>query len=1051
MLPKIVSEVNLAIKKTRTERKKQGRIQKRKIVQHINKQLKENITLTVLAESESIQAYQRKRLAMSFENPTTPKRIKLHSPAEGNHTWDHEAASTLISSHPVEEKINWSRSAKTLNIPGKNSGQVLKEYAIKQGFDILVLEQKASETKIRTRRNLKKLPGGEISTPSLPPPDFLAAEKKEMIKSGKLSLGEPCSPHTVIKTIVTSDGDVLTEEHRIIGRKLSLLKIRKKLLTRHSKYMRLMTNEQVKQLTRDDMLCLLKIAHCYASPSATLTELQNQIISLQRKRSLVFWHDHSTVLQQGYILFAVKVVYDTGVFFTDKEWRDKGNETTRNIQEVVEQPVIQMIAPSTSALFDQLALVADRLECLTELSEEINDSNDTPITDKARFFCGDKPAQQFERGTQVGGTYKCGSCGCKDTLLQDLPHALQCPPRSLEELQSLVTTGQFGKQPGKLKPFDKLLLSDLKVELTTRGIDTSNLQKPQMQERLKDELKGAQRVPSLLVTNPTQSLKNVNLANYEILDCEPLHDIKGHLTNLIQEIPYLLSPTNKELVLRIIQSTIKETSSGVHLRVAVIKIHLKLLNLKDVDDDIKLLLTTIVKISELLYLPEIQRNPKTVLQLYNVTWLHHELCCKLIPTPKTQSREKFYGIYLHDLVVHSPLQYQMVSLRSTNAESTERLFSQIKHISHRATNRKPENVLTTILLSLQAKEETGTSTTMSSIHQQGTMVTEVARKLPPYSGTCVAKSFLKDRMSSWQAHLSRISAYLKLGDGVWWENQGDSYQFHDSDNHPPTQIQGPALNHFRSTNISCIWRENLAIWEEIIEQNVSLPIPFIRVFKDGQYTGRRYYNTENEEAISSDQITTEEAPPITLNPQDNESPGSHLFVHPLETPNPCESGSLSTPQGQTRSQLPINLLGEFNSCECSSPSDIAVNCELNCQYDEQTQTTYQSKAAIQIEKAIGENSVLLEFDENRLQLKRKALQKKKPSTQEKTKYNALLAKLHIFITSTKHKMKKEIEDIESSHYAAQGTLPSNNAEYDQLLKKLDYVRKLLGLWHKFDI
>ena len=47
-------------------------------------------------------------------------------------------------------------------------------------------------------------------------------------------------------------------------------------------------------------------------------------------------------------------------------------------------------------------------------------SNGVTITDTMRFFCGDKPAQQFERGTQIGGTYKCGSCGCVDTMMQDL-------------------------------------------------------------------------------------------------------------------------------------------------------------------------------------------------------------------------------------------------------------------------------------------------------------------------------------------------------------------------------------------------------------------------------------------------------------------------------------------------------------------------------------------------------------------------------------------------------------------------------------------------------
>ena len=92
-------------------------------------------------------------------------------------------------------------------------------------------------------------------------------------------------------------------------------------------------------------------------------------------------------------------------------------------------------------------------------------------------------------------------------------------------------------------------------------------------------------------------------------------------------------------------------------------------------------------------------------------------------------------------------------LRSTNAESTERLFSQIKHISQQATNKKPDNVLTTILLSMQAKEETGMNSTISSIHKQSSMVSEVAKMIPPYSGSFFSKGFLLPRMASWQAPL----------------------------------------------------------------------------------------------------------------------------------------------------------------------------------------------------------------------------------------------------------------------------------------------------------
>ena len=50
------------------------------------------------------------------------------------------------------------------------------------------------------------------------------------------------------------------------------------------------------------------------------------------------------------------------------------------------------------------------------------------------FFCGDKLAQQFEWGTQIGVTYKCGGFDFKDTLMQDLSHALRLPWRTLNAI-----------------------------------------------------------------------------------------------------------------------------------------------------------------------------------------------------------------------------------------------------------------------------------------------------------------------------------------------------------------------------------------------------------------------------------------------------------------------------------------------------------------------------------------------------------------------------------------------------------------------------------------
>ena len=54
-----------------------------------------------------------------------------------------------------------------------------------------------------------------------------------------------------------------------------------------------------------------------------------------------------------------------------------------------------------------------------------------------------------------------------------------------------------------------------------------------------------------------------------------------------------------------------------------------------------------------------KRTPKTILQLYNVTWLH---CCHFLTNPKHQSRSHLFRIYLHDLVAHAPPIYQLVCL-----------------------------------------------------------------------------------------------------------------------------------------------------------------------------------------------------------------------------------------------------------------------------------------------------------------------------------------------------------------------------------------------------
>ena len=69
-----------------------------------------------------------------------------------------------------------------------------------------------------------------------------------------------------------------------------------------------------------------------------------------------------------------------------------------------------------------------------------------------------------------------------------------------------------------------------------------------MTSKLQKILCGVQRVPSLLVTKPEQPLTELNLESYTILDCEPLHDLKGHVTNLLEELPIILTGETKTIV-----------------------------------------------------------------------------------------------------------------------------------------------------------------------------------------------------------------------------------------------------------------------------------------------------------------------------------------------------------------------------------------------------------------------------------------------------------------------------------------------------------------------
>ena len=83
--------------------------------------------------------------------------------------------------------------------------------------------------------------------------------------------------------------------------------------------------------------------------------------------------------------------------------------------------------------------------------------------------------------------------------------------------------------------------------------------KKDCQAILAQTLKGVQPVPTLLLPSPSQSLSSLNLDKYEILDSEPLHDLKGHLQHLFAELPFILDKPTGALCNQIMsQFTMKD-------------------------------------------------------------------------------------------------------------------------------------------------------------------------------------------------------------------------------------------------------------------------------------------------------------------------------------------------------------------------------------------------------------------------------------------------------------------------------------------------------------
>lgn len=381
-------------RKTAAEKKKETRNLQRKFRDSTNQQYAATAALSYLSQNESMQQYQRKRMAQSFEQSSATKRVRSHVPSQNNRSCNAEAIVKEVQEWPEGKRMNWSEIARRHGMSSGNAGQIVKEIAKENGVDLSPFVVKHAKPK-RSRSSKHKLPGGEISIPANPTPASIKADIKSMIACGKLTLGEPCAPYTITHVKVVQ-GNVIKTSSVVHGRRMPLVDLRKKLLMKHEKFMHLLSDDSIASLPASDVIATLESLH---EPTADrdIEDLRDHLRTLQRSRSISFWHDHLSVLGRGYILVTVQVLYNLAVFMSEKQYHQATGMAAANLQQVVEEPELYIILLSSSSPSDQLAIIPDRIDDLYDLSGSIRSSKGIEVNDTVRFFVGDQPAQQFER------------------------------------------------------------------------------------------------------------------------------------------------------------------------------------------------------------------------------------------------------------------------------------------------------------------------------------------------------------------------------------------------------------------------------------------------------------------------------------------------------------------------------------------------------------------------------------------------------------------------------------------------------------------------------
>jgi hypothetical protein len=273
--------------------------------------------------------------------------------------------------------------------------------------------------------------------------------------------------------------------------------------------------------------------------------------------------------------------------------------------------------------------------------------------------------------------------------------------------------------------------------------------------------------------------------------------------------------------------------------------------------------------------------------------------------------------------------------------------------------------------------------------------------------------------------LERISDYLLPGPGVWWKETLLGIEFFDGCKEENSKSSGPAMQHFRSSDLSVIDQHLCQCWEECLQSNITLPLKEVRRYQPSSDENSQI-STEEE---AGEEIS-DETPIFGLkwannaNVTDTCTPSTSTTVHNADSSALTVLDSTDHIDMVTQDPLTDNSNNNVHTQQ--------TTCD-NAQSDTHEDVKCKTKLGDTLMKIIQNRSLVRKFDELRAEAKHQKKRRTKPKHKQQYLYYEKKVKLEVQTCLTRS--KAQIDKFRTEFIARTGCPPSTR----------DYPANISGL------